>query len=341
MQKAPPVSGGPGNRTTGETGKRFLVIRHGALGDFFQAFPVFDSLRQAFPGTHITLLTGSFYQNLATRSPWFDAVVTDDRPSFADWRHLVKMHRLFSTVDRVYDFQNSSRTRHYQRLSRLSRKRPDWCSAHPGARWRHATPLRRQMHTLLRQEEQLRCAGIPSRPRHVPHWLQPEVVDKALGRLAAPYVVLVPGAAAHRPAKRWPVEHYAALLPLLQKHGLEAIVVGSTGERKAGHSLAQAAAELGLPLHDLTGHTSLTGLAEVMRGATLVIGNDTGPLHVAAAMDAPTLTLFSAESDPRRTAPLSVTPGRSHILSMPDLNALQPETVIAYLEGHLLTEPSR
>ena len=301
--------------------QKILVIRHGALGDLFQAFGAFASIRHAFPDAHITLLTASPYHNLASYCPWFDAIATDDRPPITDLKHRLKIRRLLRQMDMVFDLQNSGRTARYFHFARPSTL---WSGQHRQASLPHHNPQARQMHTLMRQADQLRAANVPSLPRRVPDFLK----DRG-PRLPSPYIVLVPGAAPHRPAKRWPAPHFAALARAISSWGSQPVIIGSAADRPLAEIIcAQAPQAL-----DLTGQTDLPALAGLLHRAALCIGNDTGPLHMAATMDCPTLTLFSADSDPRRCAPLSISPGRSRILDCPDLSALPPERVIRYVQN--------
>lgn len=307
---------------------RILVIKHGALGDMCQAFGPFATLRHHFPSDHITLLTSSPYRVIAQRAPWFDDVLTDDRPPFTHWHHYLWIRQHLNRADWVVDLQNSSRTRSYFRLSRHAA----WSGQHPRAHMAHTNPQCRQMHTLARQDDQLRAAGLTPQPRTVPLWLAD---DGPL--LPSPYVVLVPGAAAHRPAKCWPIAYFTELARWLVTQGLHPVIVGDTAQRSLGHSIRQTVTSA----HDLTGRTSLPELAGILHRAAFAVGNDTGPMHMAAAMDRPGLTLFSRDSDPRRCAPLALTPGYSRALITHDLTSLSTARVCRYIQdwAFLLLEP--
>lgn len=81
--------------------------------------------------------------------------------------------------------------------------------------------------------------------------------------------------------------------------GIRPVIVGTQAEAP----LAQDILRLCPTALDLTGRTTLLELAGVLDRAQIVIGNDTGPMHLAAAMDTPCITLFGHDSDPRLTAP--------------------------------------
>jgi len=150
------------------------------------------------------------------------------------------------------------------------------------------------MHTLERQREQLAVAGIRNVPPPNLDWV---TVDLAKFALRRPYALLVPGGSAHRLQKRWPAAHYAELAGRLSAAGLRPVVLGTAAEQALGQEIAGSG---GL---DLTGQTDLADIAELARGATVAVGNDTGPMHMAAAVGCRSVVLFSNASDPALCAP--------------------------------------
>jgi heptosyltransferase-1/heptosyltransferase-2 len=112
------------------------------------------------------------------------------------------------------------------------------------------------------------------------------------------YAVLVPGSA--HDDKRWPVERFAALADKISSQfGLSMIAVGTAHEAGIVERLESLA---GVPLTNLVGQTSLSELIALLRAARLVVSNDTGPGHIAAALGAPLVLMFSW-SNPARIAP--------------------------------------
>lgn len=278
---------------------KVLVIRHGALGDIVQALGPMQAIRRHHPGARLVVLTGSPFRDLLTASGWFQEVWTDDRPSLLDigaWMALIRRFRT-AGFDRVYDLQTSSRTAWYFRL--LGSPKPEWSGVAPGCSHPHSNPERVGMHTMDRQAEQLRIAGIAEVPPPDLAWL-----DTDVSRLGLPvrFSLLVPGGSQHRPAKRWPVRNYGALAQRLDSDGYPAVVIGGADET----GLARAVADAAPGTLDLTGRTSVLDLAGIARRAALAIGNDTGPMHLTSAIGRPSLTLFSAESDPARCAPRGI-----------------------------------
>jgi len=261
---------------------KILVIKHGALGDIVLAFPAFAAIRTAHPHARITLLTTKPYATFLGASPWFDAIEIDTRPSVLNIPSLLKLRRQLAGFDMVYDLQTSARSSWYFALA----GRPPWSGIAKGSSHPHADPGRDKMHTRERLEGQLRDAGILRLPVPDLSWAGADI-----SRFCLPpaYMALVPGAAAHRPEKCWPAQHFSALAV---GQGLPVVVVGGADQT---FSIPGAI--------DLTGKTSLLELAAVLRGAAVAVGNDTGPMHLAAALGTKSVVLFSAASDPALTAP--------------------------------------
>ncbi|HLZ85378.1 MAG TPA: glycosyltransferase family 9 protein [Caulobacteraceae bacterium] len=298
---------------------RILVIKLSALGDMVQAFPAFDRIRAVHSDAHITLLTTPLYAGLAAAGPWFDAVDAGGRPaSVAGALTLIgRMRR--RRWDVVYDLQGNDRTNAlFQALRPFP---PRWSGVAFGCTLPHRNPDRMRMHTLERQAEQLRDAGIwpdaPAAPGTAPapdvSWmlaLAPTVPAEALAE-PRPVALLVPGAAPHRPAKRWPAARYADLARRLGDQGLAVQILGGGGEADLAGGIASAAPGAA----NLAGRTDFAGIAALGARAVLAVGNDTGPMHLIAAAGAPSVCLFSAGSDPALCAPR----GAITVLRRPDL----------------------
>jgi ADP-heptose:LPS heptosyltransferase len=140
-----------------------------------------------------------------------------------------------------------------------------------------------------------------------------------------PIVLLVPGAAPHRPAKRWPIEGYAALARALLDRGFAVRLIGGPAEIELGARIADEAPHV----VNLIGRTSLFDIAALGAKASLAVGNDTGPMHLIAAAGAPTVALFSSDSDPALCAPR----GQVAVLREAELRDLPVERVLGAALG--------
>lgn len=297
-----------------------LVIKLGALGDFVLALGPCAAIRNHHPQARIILLTTAPYVDLADASSYFDEVWVDDRMPW--WRPdswLALRRRLRSVgFDRVYDLQTSDRSGWY---FRLIGRHTEWSGIVDGCSYPHDNPDRDRMHTLERQAEQLAIAGIETVPRPELAWATAEI-DRF--EIVTPSVLVVPGGAPHRPGKRWPASSYLALAKALVGAGYQPVLIGTSAEREISQYIVAGCDAV----KDLTGRTTLSEIAELARVASAAVGNDTGPMHIAAVAGCRSVVLFSSDSDPALTAPRgqSVT-----ILRRETLADLPVEDVLAAL----------
>ena len=129
---------------------------------------------------------------------------------------------------------------------------------------------------------------------------------RAQGLQAQRYWVLVPGAE-YGSAKRWPAAHFAALAQqLIDQHQLPVLLLGSTKDAEVCAQIASTvnAVQPGI-CHDLAGRTSLQDAIALVAGARAMVSNDSGLMHVAAALGVPQVAIFGSSS-PLHTPPLSL-----------------------------------
>lgn len=300
-----------------------LVIKLGALGDFVQALGPMAAIRAHHADARITLLTTAPYAEFAGASGLFDAVWIDDRPRGADFGAWLALRDKLRSRQfaRVYDLQTSDRSSFYRRL--FWPANPEWSGIARGCSHPRANPDRDFLHTLERQAEQLRDAGIDATPAPDLSWAEAEV-----SRFGLPerFVLLVPGGAPHRPAKRWPAELFGVFARGLAEDGIEPVLLGTQTEIEQLMGVMA-----GCPAaRNLMGQTSFLDLAVLARGAAAAVGNDTGPMHLIAAAGCPSVVLYSHESDPALCAQRGP---RVEIIRRPILDDLRPEDVRAVLDG--------
>ena len=278
---------------------KILVIKLGALGDIVQAMGSAQAIRAFHPGASIVLLTTRPYADFLRRAPYFDEIWVDERPGWGDPAGLWRLARRLrgARFERVYDLSTRQRSALYFWLMRRA-DGPEWSGIVRGASHRQPdTSERRRMHTLDREADQLRWAGIPG-PIPPPD-LSWATADAARFGLPPDYVLLIPGGAPHRPEKRWPLDRFTALAGRIAASGPTPVVIGGSAERDLGREIAAAVPEA----RDLTGATDFPDIVVLGGGARRAIGNDTGPMHLAVVGGAPATVLYSAASDPSLTAP--------------------------------------
>ncbi len=271
---------------------KILVIKLGALGDFVQALGPMQAIRDHHAGAHVSLLTTAPFIPLAKATGLFDGVIEHARMRWTQPGQVLDFRRRLRAggYARVYDLQTSDRSSLYYRLF-WPGPWPQWSGIAAGCSHPHANPQRDLMHTFERQAEQLAMAGVERVPAPDFSWAKPD--DRPLP-VDGPYALLVPGGAAHRPEKRWPAECYADAARWLKEKGLAPVFVGAASEAELVRNIvANAPGSL-----SLAGETSLLDLVALAQGAALALGNDTGPMHIAAVTGVPTIVFYSHASDP-------------------------------------------
>jgi ADP-heptose:LPS heptosyltransferase len=297
-----------------------LVIKLGAFGNIILSLAAFAAIRRHHASARISVLTSRTYADWLRTFPYFDEVLIDPRPAWWDVATAWRLGRMLAEgqFSRVYDLQTSTRSSRYFWLF-PAKQRPEWSGIAFGASHPDRDPRRNFLHDTVRQQGQLRQAGISVFPPADLSWCTGDIARFAL---PADFALLVPGSSPDRPAKRWPAERYQALALRLAERGIASVVLGAAAEK----GLA-AAIPAGI---DLIGQTSFGDLADLARAARFAVGNDTGPMHLIATAGCPVITLFSNDSNPSQCAPT----GRwTRILQRPDLADLPVEAVLQELPG--------
>lgn len=153
--------------------------------------------------------------------------------------------------------------------------------------------------------------GLSPHPKQVPEMAPPQLeanADNAVRQLARlglsterPAVAFMPGAE-YGPAKQWPAHHFVQLAEDLIAQGQQVWILGSAKDRAVGETIAQSAASP--HVHNLCGQTELGDVVDLLSLCTAAVSNDSGLMHVAAALGKPMAAIYGS-SDPKHTPPLS------------------------------------
>jgi ADP-heptose:LPS heptosyltransferase len=302
-----------GTNNPGAGAKRVLVIKLSALGDFVLALGAMRAIRGHHPKAILTLLTTPPYEELARATGFFQHIETDGRPKGVKaTRELLK--RLKSAkYDIVYDLQTSGRTGNYFKALNLPFSSPPlWSGNVEGAAFYHNTPHRGDLHSIDRLGEQLEIAGLgesdtkdtwPPMPDmsfvRRSQGNKPSLTPQYFG-ISGPFALLIPGASAHRSAKRWPVENYGGLARHIADAGVTPVIIGGKSESE----LAVEINRIEPRCRNIVTRTNLFQIVALAENAQFAVGNDTGPMHMAALSGCPGVALFAtSESDPAKASP--------------------------------------
>jgi lipopolysaccharide heptosyltransferase I len=282
--------------------RRIVLLKPSALGDIIHSLPVLTALRRRFPHAHIRWVVNLTYADLLRGHPDLDEVLTFDRGgrragfggatrSFLELAEQVRRLR----PDLVIDMQGLFRTGLLALLSGAGR-RVGLSSAREGTPWFYTDVIRvadfNAIHAVDRLWLLAAALGAGDSPKVFRIPIEEEARRWAAEQFAClPRPWLIVGAGSRWRTKRWPPEHFAALLKRAQERfGGTAVFIGGGDEAPLAESVAAA---LKGPTCNLAGRTSLPQLAAVLATADVVAANDTGPLHLAAALGRPVVAPYT------------------------------------------------
>lgn len=304
------MGAGTGAMTTmGTSGapERVLVIKLRYLGDVLLSTPVLAALRTAFPGARLSMLVNQGTEVMLAENPHLDEVLIVERSGspLRQLRFAAALRR--RRFDLVVDLTDGDRAAILSRLTGA----PVRVGFNRGDRWRgrlytHLVPVRQQPVPMVRQHLMaLETLGIPVDPS-LPV-LRIRASDESAAVVALASIEITPGerfVAIHPGArwwfKSWPAHQFAGLIDYIQgKLGLKVALLG--GDQDQG--IAKAILEhVDTGCRSLVGRLTVLEMAALLRRAALFVGNDSGPMHIAAALDTPVIGLFGP-ADPRVWGP--------------------------------------
>lgn len=295
--------------------RNILLIKPSSLGDIVMALPALSSLRRSFPPARISWLVRPEFAPLIEGHPHLDEIILFDRKRLSRaWCSPAAFRGLISLVgdlrrrrfDVVLDLQGLFRSASLSWLSGCKQRvGPIWRKELAHHFYTTAIPPRLEwVHVIDYYLKVIEAMGgadlrvefvLPEKPVAVAaarDLLSHHGVD------SGGYAVIIPGSV--QASKCWPAERFAALADrIAAEQGLAVVATGSKAEIAAIEEVRRCAKR---PIASLAGCTSLPELTEVLRMAKLVVSNDTGPGHIAAALGRPLVMLFSW-SNPLRVGP--------------------------------------
>jgi heptosyltransferase I len=326
----------------GEKVDRLLIVRLSAMGDVIHTLPAVQALRQAFPNATIGWLIEERWAELLCAPGAPRRGPRSAQRPLADWVHTVNLpawrKSLFtiSTLQQIAKVWNDVRSARYDVVVDLqgairSAVLASWSGARvvygaaepreaPASLWYTRRAIARGAHVI---EQNLSiAAAVAQRKMQVPRVEFPhdaEAEQRIEQRLAeaggGEFAILNPGAGWG--AKRWPAERYGRVARALAERGVRSIVNIGPGEDELARAAEAASAGAAMPMK-----CSITELIALTRQARLFIGGDTGPMHLAAALQVPVVAIFGP-TDPTRNGPYPMGSGTRNVVLR---NAASPTT---------------
>jgi heptosyltransferase-2 len=275
-----------------------LAVRFSSIGDVLLTTPLLRALRRRHPAARITVLTKLVHAPLLSHNPHVTHVIgiPADRGTMSlvaelrsnRYTHMLDLHdSIRSRILRLLvPGRWTSYPKHRMARAMLIRTKKSW--------YRDSRSVAERYFDAARDLDVAPDGAPPDL------FLSPEAVREAADWLAEsrlalerPLIALAPGAA--HATKRWPLEHWHALVRRIVAEGFDIVLVGGTDDVPVGHALA---ANSGGRVVNGAGQFGLQGTGAVLQRARVVVSGDTGVMHMATAVERPVVALFGPTVQP-------------------------------------------
>ena len=298
-----------------------LIIKHGSLGDLIQANGAIKDIKNFYPNRKVFLLTTQPYSIFMSECPYLDGVLIDKRLPRWNLFYLNNLKKTLSKYDfsKVFDLQNSSRTKFYKRFII---KNVEWSSTEtalePGQRKSDfdKDPV------LDRMEIQLKKSGIETEfTKNIDlSWAVENTSHLVKKYTNREYILLFPFCSPKLKNKKWP--YYKELIQKLKqefKNKYSVLLAPGPNEIEEANELN---AKVVLENNE---YVTLKTLVSLIHSAKLIIANDTGPAHIASHLDKKGLVLFGSHTSAKK---VSIENFNFKAFSVKNLNDLDVNTVL-------------
>ena len=297
-----------------------LIVAPSWIGDTVLAQPLFMRLHERTPCLQLDALAPRWVAPVLERMPEITKLI--DSPFAHGDLSLKARHRLARQLaqggyQRAYILPNSIKSALIPFFADIPERIGFVGESRYGLINRRHTLNKAQLPQMAERFAQLAEAPGTALPRPLPlprlhsdNWQRAATLASLGIELPEKLAVFCPGAE-YGPAKRWPARHFATLANALADQGYAVWLLGSPKDRAIGDQIVDHT-DLARRPHNLCGATSLTQAIDLLAAAAFVVCNDSGLMHVAAALDRPLIALYGSSS-PGFTPPLSV---RAKIISL-------------------------
>ncbi|MDA7582761.1 glycosyltransferase family 9 protein [Candidatus Pelagibacter sp.] len=268
-----------------------LIIKHGSLGDIAQACGAIQDISENHSEDQIHLLTTKPYFQLFKKNPLVHNVILDRRLSRFNLIYLYTLMRTLKKLNiiKVYDLQNSSRTKFYKNILFSKANFNTWSSSETTL---PSNTLKEEFDknpVLNRFDHQLKTSGIKTKHTMKPNfsWAVTNIDNIKQEFKLDKYIILFPFCSAHLTHKKWP--QYNELIELIKnKYGEQIKVVVAPGSSEIDDAKNINA----VSILDQGKALDISQLTSLIKESSFVVANDTGPAHISAHLGVKGLTLF-------------------------------------------------
>lgn len=283
--------------------KKILIIKPSSLGDIVHSLPLLSRLRNSLKDCIIHWVVDREFKDLLDGHPMIDRLWVIDKNGWKNIKRLGvtldELKKLFKDLkdedyDLVIDLQGLLRSGVIAKATG-SRFRVGFVEAREGARffYTHTVKGGMNLHAVERYLKIADYLGLKDKEISFP--FPPLAEIKGLSDLIGEnYAVIAPGA--RWPSKRWPPDRFGMVASLLP---LKTIVIGSNSDLSIAEEVVKASQGRAI---SIAGKTGLKELIAIIKGARFMLCNDSGPMHIAAALGTPVFAIFGP-TDPLKTGP--------------------------------------
>ena len=305
-----------------------LIIKHGSLGDLIQANGAIKDIKKFYSNRKVFLLTTQPYSIFMSECPYLDGVLIDKRLPRWNLFYLNNLKKTLSKYDfsKVFDLQNSRRTKFYKRFII---KNVEWSSTESALEPGQKKSDFNKEPVLDRVEIQLKKSGIETEfTKNIDlSWAIENTSDLVKKYTNREYILLFPFCSPKLKNKKWP--YYKELIQKLKqefKNKYSVLLAPGPNEIEEANELN---AKVVLENNE---YVTLKTLVSLINSAKLIISNDTGPAHIASHLDKKGLVLFGSHTSAKK---VSIENFNFKAISVENLNDLDVNTVLKEVKAKL------
>ena len=304
-----------------------LIIKHGSLGDIVQISGVLRDIRENHSDKNIYILTTMPYVELMSKCPYLDGVIIDKRLPRWNIMYLLKLKKMLNKFNflNIYDLQNSSRTSFYRKFVL---KNSFWSSSETTFKKKEKKKDFVNDSVLERFKIQLERSNIKTKYSLNPDFSWAQVnVDRIISRhLGKKFILLFPFCSPSLPQKKWPF--FNKLIKIIKdKHeNLDIAIAPGPNEIDMVQEINS------ISITNDKKSLNIMELAGLIKKASFIISNDTGPAHIAAHLSKNGVVLFGHHTTAEK---VSIETDKFKAISSDDLNNLSAEKVYSEIKEKL------
>ena len=301
-----------------------LIIKHGSLGDIAQASGAIQDISEHHKNDQIYLLTTKSYINLFKKSPFIHDVILDKRLSKFNLIYLYFLMRKLKKLNfqKVYDLQNSSRTKFYKNIFFPNIDVNKWSSSETTLPSEKTKEEFDKIPVLDRFEHQLKFSEVITKHTMKPNfsWTCSNIDQIKIKYDLENYIILFPFCSTHLIHKKWP--YYNELIDLIKnKFQNQFKIVIAPGPSE----ITEANKINAICILDNGESLNISQLSSLIINSSFVIANDTGPAHMAAHLNIKGITLFGQHTTATK---VSIETDNFKAIQVSDLSKLSANSVM-------------